>query len=208
MLRNAVKANPGCDGIILGGHGLFTWGRDAARMLSEQHRDNRRIGPVRVGAPGRKEAVRRTGRRSARKPARYCRRGSADSARRSSDRTSASIGHYAQSEDALQFANSAWAPELSQLGTSCPDHFVRTRIKPMFVPWTPQSDDLAATEKADRRRRGAVPRRLRRLLPQMRGPGLAEAARSQSIRGDHPRIGFVLIRQEQEGSAHHERVLH
>ncbi len=50
-------------------------------------------------------------------------------------RTVASIGHFDGREDALTFANSQWAEELCQLGTSCPDHFLRTRISPMFVPW-------------------------------------------------------------------------
>src|SRR5204863_1923866 len=45
------------------------------------------------------------------------------------------IGHFDGSEDALTFANSAWAEDLCQMGTSCPDHFLRTRISPMFIPW-------------------------------------------------------------------------
>ena len=57
------------------------------------------------------------------------------------------VGHYTDAEDALEFANSALAPELSQLGTSCPDHFLRTRIKPMFVPWNPKSEDVPTLKK-------------------------------------------------------------
>jgi rhamnose utilization protein RhaD (predicted bifunctional aldolase and dehydrogenase) len=44
------------------------------------------------------------------------------------------IAHFDKSDDALEFANSTWAAELCQMGTSCPDHFLRTRICPMFVP--------------------------------------------------------------------------
>jgi NAD(P)-dependent dehydrogenase (short-subunit alcohol dehydrogenase family) len=51
------------------------------------------------------------------------------------------IAHYADHEDALAFANAKWARELSSLGTSCPDHFLRTRVCPMFIPWEPQSGD-------------------------------------------------------------------
>ena len=40
MLRKAVEDNPGCDGIVLGGHGLFTWGRHAAGMLCEYGHHN------------------------------------------------------------------------------------------------------------------------------------------------------------------------
>jgi len=53
------------------------------------------------------------------------------------------IAHWDSSDDALAFANSKWAEELCGLGTSCPDHFLRTRISPMFVKWDPATDGLA-----------------------------------------------------------------
>jgi NAD(P)-dependent dehydrogenase (short-subunit alcohol dehydrogenase family) len=40
----------------------------------------------------------------------------------------------------MQFVNSNQAPELAALGTSCPDHFIRTRIAPLYVEWDPKSD--------------------------------------------------------------------
>ncbi|MFW6097678.1 MAG: bifunctional rhamnulose-1-phosphate aldolase/short-chain dehydrogenase, partial [Chloroflexota bacterium] len=50
-----------------------------------------------------------------------------------------------QSDDAiLRFVNSHDAPRLAELGTSCPDHFLRTKIKPLYVDWNPQEEDLAA----------------------------------------------------------------
>ena len=52
------------------------------------------------------------------------------------------IAHWDRSDDALEFANSRWGAELSQMGTSCPDHFLRTRICPMFVPWDPAGEDV------------------------------------------------------------------
>ena len=54
--------------------------------------------------------------------------------------------HYDSSDDALAFANSKWAEELCGLGTSCPDHFLRTRISPLYVPWKP-ADGLAALKE-------------------------------------------------------------
>ena len=36
------------------------------------------------------------------------------------------------------------AARLSELGTSCPDHFLRTKIKPLYVDWNPQAEDVAA----------------------------------------------------------------
>jgi rhamnulose-1-phosphate aldolase/alcohol dehydrogenase len=47
----------------------------------------------------------------------------------------------------LQFVNSADAPRLAELGTSCPDHFLRTKIKPLYVAWDPSSGDLASLQK-------------------------------------------------------------
>jgi NAD(P)-dependent dehydrogenase (short-subunit alcohol dehydrogenase family) len=52
------------------------------------------------------------------------------------------IVHYTDHEDALGFVNSRWAPQLSALGTSCPDHFLRTRVCPMFVAWDPEKEPL------------------------------------------------------------------
>ena len=44
----------------------------------------------------------------------------------------------------LRFVGSVDGPRLAELGTSCPDHFLRTKIKPLFVNWDPASGDLAA----------------------------------------------------------------
>jgi rhamnulose-1-phosphate aldolase/alcohol dehydrogenase len=45
------------------------------------------------------------------------------------------------SPSVLQFVNSGDAPRLAELGTSCPDHFLRTKIKPLYVEWDPVSGD-------------------------------------------------------------------
>jgi rhamnulose-1-phosphate aldolase/alcohol dehydrogenase len=42
----------------------------------------------------------------------------------------------------LRFVNSVDGPRLAELGTSCPDHFLRTKIKPLFVNWDPASGDV------------------------------------------------------------------
>ncbi|MEI9960517.1 MAG: hypothetical protein WDM76_05085 [Limisphaerales bacterium] len=47
----------------------------------------------------------------------------------------------------LRFVNSNDAPRLAELGTSCPDHFLRTKIKPLYVAWNPQTEDTAALKK-------------------------------------------------------------
>jgi rhamnulose-1-phosphate aldolase/alcohol dehydrogenase len=50
-------------------------------------------------------------------------------------------------EKILRFVNSNDASRLAELGTSCPDHFLRTKIKPLYVAWNPQAEDAAALKK-------------------------------------------------------------
>ncbi|MGV3533437.1 MAG: bifunctional rhamnulose-1-phosphate aldolase/short-chain dehydrogenase, partial [Chthoniobacteraceae bacterium] len=57
------------------------------------------------------------------------------------------VGTVQDDEKILRFVNSKDATRLAELGTSCPDHFLRTKIKPLYVDWNPQKDDLAALKK-------------------------------------------------------------
>ena len=142
MMKRIVEENPGCDGILLGGHGLFTWGAtsrecylntittiDHLGQFIQRHAAAK--GPVRFGG----EAV----------PARENRRDLAVAiAPFLRGRISAQrrwISSFSDAPDVMQFVNSAHARELAYLGTSCPDHFVRTKIRPLFVQWAP-SDGL------------------------------------------------------------------
>ncbi|MST01079.1 MAG: bifunctional rhamnulose-1-phosphate aldolase/short-chain dehydrogenase [Pedosphaera sp.] len=54
------------------------------------------------------------------------------------------IGTVQDDEKILRFVNSHDAPRLAELGTSCPDHFLRTKIKPLYVDWNPQAEDAEA----------------------------------------------------------------
>ena len=146
MLKQAVTDNPDCDGIILGGHGLFTWGNtqrdcylDSIRTIDElgQFVASHQAGKKSFGGAV-TEAL--ENRRDVAADIFPSLRGVLATNRRA-------VGHYTDAEDALEFANSALAPELSQLGTSCPDHFLRTRIRPMFVPWNPKSEDIPRLKK-------------------------------------------------------------
>jgi rhamnose utilization protein RhaD (predicted bifunctional aldolase and dehydrogenase)/NAD(P)-dependent dehydrogenase (short-subunit alcohol dehydrogenase family) len=148
MLKNAVEVRPDCDGIVLGGHGLFTWGDtqcdcyvnsiktiDQMGEFVQEHarRSSRPVfgGAAVSAAAPREETV------AALLP--YL-RGAVSSTRRV-------VAHYEASEDALTFAGSRWAEELCRMGTSCPDHFLRTRISPLFVAWDPATDDLAELKR-------------------------------------------------------------
>jgi len=57
------------------------------------------------------------------------------------------IGTVQDDEKILRFVNSQDAARLAELGTSCPDHFLRTKIKPLYVDWNPQTEDGAALKK-------------------------------------------------------------
>src|SRR5688572_2907708 len=52
------------------------------------------------------------------------------------------VGTVQDDDKMLRFVNSNDAPRLAALGTSCPDHFLRTKIKPLFVDWDPASGDI------------------------------------------------------------------
>jgi len=57
------------------------------------------------------------------------------------------IGTVQDDAKILRFVNSKDAARLAELGTSCPDHFLRTKIKPLYVDWNPQAEDAAALKK-------------------------------------------------------------
>ena len=150
MLKKAVEDNPGCDGIILGGHGLFTWGmtqhecylssiRTIDQMGEFIQAHEKRAGRPRFGGAAITGSV--ADRESTIAEIFPHLRGAVSSNRRV-------IGHYDSSVEALEFANSKWAEELCGLGTSCPDHFLRTRISPMFIPWDPATHDTKALRDA------------------------------------------------------------
>src|SRR5207253_5753502 len=54
------------------------------------------------------------------------------------------VGTVQDDEKMLRFVNSVDGRRLAELGTSCPDHFLRTKIKPLFADWDPSSGDVEA----------------------------------------------------------------
>ena len=158
MLEQAVKAVPGCDGVVLGGHGLFTWGNtqresylntitiiDEIGQFIESHRAKRK-GSSFAGA---RHAAHQDRQKIAVKLMPFL-RGSVSGQQRM-------IGSFTDMPEVLDFVNSHSAAELAYLGTSCPDHFIRTKIRPMFVQWDPATDSaqiLPAAKNALERYRG------------------------------------------------------
>ncbi|MBS1801013.1 MAG: bifunctional rhamnulose-1-phosphate aldolase/short-chain dehydrogenase [Acidobacteria bacterium] len=141
MLKRAVEDNPGCDGIILGGHGLFTWGNtqresylntitiiDQIGQFIEKHDQKR--GKKAFGG-----ALYET-----RKDSSAVAEHVFAHLRGAVSRKQRWIGNFVSSPDVLEFVNSAQAKKLAHLGTSCPDHFIRTKIRPMYIEWDPKGD--------------------------------------------------------------------
>lgn len=142
MLEKAVKENPGTEGLILGGHGLFTWGLTQRECYFNSIRTIDEMGEFVAQQQAKKASVfggiSRPSVQDRKKVALQILptlRGVVSSNRRM-------IAHYAEDEDALTFAGSRWAKALSALGTSCPDHFLRTRVCPWFVDWDPAEEDI------------------------------------------------------------------
>jgi rhamnulose-1-phosphate aldolase/alcohol dehydrogenase len=132
----AVKrANPQAVGVILGGHGITAWGATseeceansldiistAARYLTERG-SAEPFGTVRPGYEPLPEAERRA-RAAALAPVV---RGLASTDRRQ-------VGHFTDSDAVLEFLAREKLPALAALGTSCPDHFLRTKVRPLVL---------------------------------------------------------------------------
>ena len=150
MMKRAVEQNPQCDGIVLGGHGLFTWGQtqrecylntltviDQIGQFIANHGISK--GDTRFGGTFVKS---RANRQELAFEILPFLRGRVCGQRRW-------IAGYRDTEDVLQFVNSAHGKDLAFLGTSCPDHFIRTKIRPMFVPWTNDQDIEALKKQID-----------------------------------------------------------
>jgi rhamnose utilization protein RhaD (predicted bifunctional aldolase and dehydrogenase)/NAD(P)-dependent dehydrogenase (short-subunit alcohol dehydrogenase family) len=142
LIEKAVKDNPGCDGLILGSHGLFTWGSTQRECYSNSIRTIDEMGEFIMQHQAKKgagfgglEHAPLANRKEIAVQILPALRGMMSSNRRV-------IAHYSDDSDALLFAGSKWSKELGALGTSCPDHFLRTRICPLFIDWDPAVGDL------------------------------------------------------------------
>ncbi|MFF2493846.1 bifunctional aldolase/short-chain dehydrogenase [Agromyces sp. NPDC058064] len=133
-------ANPQAVGCILGGHGITAWGDtsdeaeanslwiiDTAAAYLTEHGEAQPFGGVRAGY----EALPETERRERAAALAPTIRGIA-----SHDRVM--VGHFTDGDVVLDFLAREKAPALAALGTSCPDHFLRTKVKPLIL-------DLPAT---------------------------------------------------------------
>ena len=143
MIEQAIHENPGVEGLILGGHGLFTWGAtprecywNSIQTIDQMGEFIRTHEKKKGSSFGGVEHNPIQDRQNAAIKLLPLLRGMLSSNRRV-------VAHYADNEDSLTFAGSRWSKELSAMGTSCPDHFLRTRVFPLFLPWDPAKEDAS-----------------------------------------------------------------
>jgi rhamnulose-1-phosphate aldolase/alcohol dehydrogenase len=136
--------NPQAVGCILGGHGITAWGDtseeseanslwiiDTAATYIAEHSKAEPFGPALEGYAALPEAERRA------KAAAL-----APTLRSIASYDKPMVGHFTDSDVVLDFLASAEHPRLAALGTSCPDHFLRTKVKPLVL-------DLPATASVE-----------------------------------------------------------
>ena len=149
MLKRGVEEVPGCDGVVLGGHGLFTWGPTQRESYLNTITIVDQLGQF-VLEHGAKKGVSFGGAKHTSHEDRQAialklmplLRGRASAKQRV-------IGSFTDAPDVLAFINSHSAQKLAHLGTSCPDHFIRTKIRPLFVDWDPKTDAAGLEAKVD-----------------------------------------------------------
>ena len=145
VMGQCARANPQLRGLVMGQHGLINWAGDdkecyeltlhliekAARYIAGRDR-----GPATFG--GQKFAPLDEAARTHTLFQLLPRlRGLVSQQNRF-------IGTVHVTDRVLEFVNSHDAPRLAELGTSCPDHFLRTKIKPLYVDWNPHTDDFGS----------------------------------------------------------------
>ena len=134
-LQEAIEKHPNIKGIYLGGHGLFTWGdtayecylssleaiEKASQYIQQREGVDR---PVFGG-----ETVTSLDEDARKKQASHM----APILRGLASSYSRMVGHFTDDQRVLQFVNSEDLGRLAPLGTSCPDHFLRTKIRPLVL---------------------------------------------------------------------------
>ena len=146
QLKQCLDENPGIRGIMLGSHGLFTWGDTAYESYINTLEVVERCAEYLADNYGKKGEV-FGGQKitSLSKEARLKQAAMLAPVLRGfcSSKTKM-IGHFTDDDRVLEFINSNDLGRLAPLGTSCPDHFLRTKISPLVLPLE-AADDLTDT---------------------------------------------------------------
>lgn len=157
QLKQCLDENPGIRGIMLGSHGLFTWGDTAYESYINTLEVIERCAQYLESPPAPKGGLRKEtfgGQKLQSLPKEERLKKAAELApvlrglcssgypKNSPSGVGGMIGHFTDDDRVLQFINSNDLERLAPLGTSCPDHFLRTKISPLVLNLT-SSEDLA-----------------------------------------------------------------
>jgi rhamnulose-1-phosphate aldolase/alcohol dehydrogenase len=154
MLRQCLDENPGIRGIMLGSHGLFTWGDTAyesymntlevIERCAEYLEDNYKKKGVAFGGQKLQSLPKNERLKKAAQLAPilrgFCSSADFKNPPIGSVRAAGMIGHFTDDDRVLEFINSNDLKRLAPLGTSCPDHFLRTKISPLVLPLSINED--------------------------------------------------------------------
>jgi rhamnulose-1-phosphate aldolase/alcohol dehydrogenase len=134
-LKTCLDENPGIRGIMLGSHGLFTWGATAYESYVNTLEVIERCAQYIEDHIGKKRPVFGGGRLKALSPSDRLLRAAelAPVLRGSCSSRTTMVGHFTDDERVLEFVNSNDMAKLAPMGTSCPDHFLRTKISPLVL---------------------------------------------------------------------------
>lgn len=143
MIESLIKDNPQAKGVLLGHHGMSSWSHDdkacyetALEIIDRAaaYIEARDRGGDTFGGPGRRGLDERERRRVLVEILPWF-RGRVSAGKRV-------VATVQNDDETLRFVNSVDGSRLAELGTSCPDHFLRTKIKPLFVDWNPDTGDV------------------------------------------------------------------
>jgi rhamnulose-1-phosphate aldolase/alcohol dehydrogenase len=145
-LRACLDDNPGIRGIMLGSHGLFTWGDTAYESYINTLEVVERCAQYLEDHEGRHRPVFGGQKLNALPKAERLTKAAsiAPILRGFCSAQTRMIGHFTDDERVLQFINSRDLDRLAPMGTSCPDHFLRTKISPLVLDLSP-TDDITDT---------------------------------------------------------------
>ena len=142
-IEQLINDNPNAKGILLGHHGMSSWDNDdktcyetALELIDRaaQYIEGHDKGEATFGGPKYKPLDDATREAFQTEIIPFV-RGRVSENRRF-------VGTVQDDVKMLRFVNSVDGPRLAELGTSCPDHFLRTKIKPLFVNWNPETGDI------------------------------------------------------------------
>src|SRR6266498_1923004 len=143
VMKGILKQDPDLKGLVIGQHGLINWADDdkscyeltltliekAARYIEKHDKGDKTFGGKKyqsLDEESRNEILIKL----------------LPVLRGKVSQKNKFIGTIHVTESVLQFVNSFDAQRLAEIGTSCPDHFLRTKIKPLYVDWNPQTESF------------------------------------------------------------------